>query len=109
LYTSNFDDVVWLNLLPLLLRNMQGRERRPSVLKTTSWSNKRLLRQDETLQTFSWPHDTGALINEMKLVSEIVLSLSLPSLPSLNIVCVLSLSKYYVCAFSLHIVCVLSL
>ena len=50
---------------------MPGRGRRPSVLKTSSWSNKRLLRQDETLQTFSWPYDTGALINEMKHVSEI--------------------------------------
>ncbi len=30
-----------------------------------------MLRQDETLKTFSWHHDTGALINEMKLVAEI--------------------------------------
>jgi hypothetical protein len=43
---------------------MACRERRPSVLKTSSWSNKRMLRQDETLQTFSWPYDTGALIDE---------------------------------------------
>ena len=51
-----------------------------------------LLGQDETLQIFSWPYDTGALINEMKHMSEIVFSLSLPSLP---------LSKYCVCALSL--------
>ena len=51
--------------------DMPGRERRPSVLKTSSWSNKRLLRLDETLQSFSWPYDTGALINELKHVSEI--------------------------------------
>ena len=30
-----------------------------------------MLRQDETLQTFSWPHDTGALIEDMNHLSEI--------------------------------------
>jgi len=50
---------------------MRGRERRPSVLKTTSWSNKRLLRQDETLQSFSWPYDTRALVEELQHLSEI--------------------------------------
>jgi len=50
---------------------MPGRERRPSVLKTSSWSNKRLLKQDDTLQTFSWPYDTGALIEELQHISEI--------------------------------------
>ena len=91
LYRSNLD--AWcVNPLSFPRTDMPGRERRPSVLKTSSWSNKRLLKQDDTLQTFSWPYDTGALINEMKHVSEIVLSLSLPSLP---------LSKYCVCALSL--------
>jgi hypothetical protein len=85
----------WLvrcNILPFPLGNMPGRKRRPSVLKTSSWSNKRLLKQDDTLQTFHWPHDTDALIDEMKHMSEIVFSLSLPSLP---------LSKYCVCSLSL--------
>jgi hypothetical protein len=45
--------------------------RRPCVLKTSSWSNKRLLRNDDSLETFSWPHDTGALIDDMKHLSEI--------------------------------------
>ena len=109
LYRSNLD--AWcVNPLSFPRTDMPGRERRPSVLKTSSWSNKRLLKQDDTLQTFSWPYDTGALINEMKHVSEIVLSLSLPSLPlSKYCVCDLSLSKYCVRAFSLNIVCVFSL
>jgi hypothetical protein len=51
---------------------MQGREHRPSVLKTSSWSNKSLLRQDETLETFFWPHDTGAFIEELQHLSDIV-------------------------------------
>ena len=80
------------NLARFSFISMTVRERRPCVLKAPSWRSKRLLTQDETLQTFSWPYDTGAFINEMKHVSEIVLSLSLPSLP---------LSKYCVCALSL--------
>jgi hypothetical protein len=36
------------------------------VLNAPSWRSKSLLTQDETLQTFSCPFDTGALINEMK-------------------------------------------
>ena len=51
--------------------NMTVRERRPVVLSAPSWRSKRLLTQDDTVQTFSWPFDTAALINEMKLVSEI--------------------------------------
>ena len=42
------------------------------MLSTPSWRNKRLLTEDDTVQTFSWPYDTGALINEMKYVAEIV-------------------------------------
>lgn len=52
--------------------SMPDRERRRCVLNAPSWGSKRLLTQDDTLQTFSWPYDTGALINEMKLVSEIL-------------------------------------
>ena len=87
---------------------MPGRYRKPCVLNPPSWRSKRLLKNDETLQTFSWPYDTGALINEMKHVSEIVLSLSLPSLPlSKYCVCDLSLSKYCACSLSKYGVCVL--
>jgi hypothetical protein len=50
---------------------MPARERRPSVLKTSSWSNKRLLRQDDTVQSFAWPYDTAALIEELQHISEI--------------------------------------
>jgi hypothetical protein len=40
-------------------------------LNTSSWSHKRLLRHDDSLQTFSWPHGTGALIDDMQHLSEI--------------------------------------
>ena len=52
--------------------SMTVRERRPCVLNTPSWRSKRLLTQDDTLQTFSWPYDTGALIIEMKHMSGII-------------------------------------
>jgi len=52
--------------------NMTVRERRPVVLSAPSWRSKRLLTQDDTVQTFSWPYDTGALIKELKHLSGII-------------------------------------
>jgi hypothetical protein len=51
--------------------DMAGRGRKPAVLKTSSWSNKHLLKHDDSLQTFAWPYNTGALIEELEHISEI--------------------------------------
>ena len=65
---SNYDDVVLSSTFAI---NMPSRERRPCVLNAPSWRSKRLLREDENVQDFSWPYDTGALIDEMQHISEI--------------------------------------
>ena len=50
---------------------MPGRDRKLLMLNKPSWRSNRLLKDDDTLQTFSWPYDTAALISEMSKLSEV--------------------------------------
>ena len=50
---------------------MPGRYRKPCVLNPPSWRSKRLLVNDDNVQTFSWPYDTEALICEINKLSEL--------------------------------------
>ena len=52
---------------------MPGRalNRKLLMLDKPSWRSNRLLKDDDTLQTFSWPYDTAALISEMSKLSEV--------------------------------------
>jgi hypothetical protein len=50
---------------------MPGRYRKPCVLNQPSWRSKRLLVNDDNVQTFSWPYDTEALICEINKLSEL--------------------------------------
>jgi hypothetical protein len=42
------------------------------VMANVAWSTKRLLCEDDTIQSFYWPYTTGELINELSMVDEIM-------------------------------------
>jgi len=41
-------------------------------MSNITWREKRLLSQDETIQSFDWPYTTAELINELSMVDEIM-------------------------------------
>ena len=58
------------------------RFRRSSLQSMPSWQNKRLLNNDNTLQTFSWIHGTGKLMAELASIDDILSSADILKQPT---------------------------